>query len=377
MRITSELSAQRQKDEETSLLDIDPTLGHNLLLMNRLIGPTPAEVSVYQGYLTDWSNGAAYRDWWVEYPPGLLWLAKTPTLFTQNPELYFATWLIMIVVCAVITHGILGKKAIWITAMALAGGLLTTHRFDIFVVFIVAWALEANRRNHTFVASFLLTLGAFTKVYPAIPLVLLFLFRERKHWLSMTIGTLIVAIPTILWWAPGIKRFVEFHGQKHVQIESAAAPAKHGKVIYEKFSYVFEDTNPDRVSQANYVGFGLLAIALFRIGSRKNYEIASYIGVLTFMLTGNIFSPQYMLWLASFLPWMPGYLGLATIGLTWLTNFYFVNYYDAIIEQLKPETHLVAIRNLLLVLMEGFVTGIAAGSAYRAIQSIHRSRSKA
>lgn len=332
--------------------------------MNRLIGPTPAEVSVYQGYLTDWANGAAYRDWWVEYPPGLLLLAKTPTLFTQNPEMYFLTWVAMIVTCTLLTHKFLGKKAIWITAMAIAGGILTTHRFDIFVVFLVAWALEANKRNHTMVASALLTLGAFTKIYPAIPLILLFIFRERKHYLSMIIGAAVVSIPLLIWWAPGIPRFIEFHGNKHLQIEAVPVPKNPGEVIYERFSYVYKDTKADKNEQLQYVIWGIAAIGLLRIASRKNYEIASYMGVLTFILTGNIFSPQYMLWLGSFLPWLPNYLRGITLGTTWLTSFYFTNYYEAIIQQLKPETMLVQIRNLILVGTHGFQTGVSARKAY-------------
>ena len=332
--------------------------------MNRLIGPTPAEVSVYQGYLADWANGAAYRDWWVEYPPGLLLLAKTPTLFTQNPELYFVTWVAMIVTCTLLTHLFLGKKAIWITAMAIAGGILTTHRFDIFVVFLVAWAMEANRKHHTFIASALLTLGAFTKIYPLIPLLLLFIFRERKHYFSMIMGVTLVSLPLLIWWAPGIPRFIEFHGNKPLQIEAVPVPKNKGEVIYERFSYVFKDTKADKAKQMQYVIWGLVAIAALRLASRKNYEIASYVGVLTFILTGNIFSPQYTLWLGSFLPWLPSYLRGATLGATWLSSFYFTNYYEAIIQQLKPETTLVKIRNMILVGTQALTTGVSIRKFY-------------
>lgn len=333
--------------------------------MNQLIGPTPAEVSVYQGYLVDWSQGAAYRDWWFEYPPGLLMLAKIPTLFTQNPEMYFVAWLVMIIACALLTHLFLGRKAIWVTAMALAGGLLTTHRFDIFVVFIVAWALQANRRHHTFIAAMLLTFGVFLKIYPIIPLMLLFLFRERKHFLSMAIGTLVVAVPMLIWWAPGIPRFLEFHGAKHVQIESAVIPKNHGPVVYEKFSWVHEETDADRTAQAITIAVGLVGIAFLRLTSRKHYELASYVGVLSFILSGNIFSPQYMLWLASFLPFLGQGIALATIGLTWMTKFYFENFYQQIIDQTKPELSLLIWRNELLFFIQRLLSGWSIGCYFQ------------
>lgn len=320
--------------------------------------PTPAEVSVYQGYVKEWDSGLMpYRDYWFEYPPGLLFLAKIPTFFSSNPEHYFAIWLCMIAVGMGISFLVLGKKAIWLFAAALAGGILATHRFDIFVVMIVAWAMQAARKDKNALAGVLLTIGVFMKVYPIIPLLLLFIFKETKHWKSIILSSGITGLLFLLVWFPGIPRFLEFHGKKPVQIESAVVPKNHGKVVYQRFSWVFENTKPDVGKQLFIAAAGVHAIIMLRVLGRKNYETASFAGVLMFILMGNIFSPQYMLWLASFLPFMHYGYSLVTIVLIWLTQFYF-QYYDRVIAQLSPEIYLVQIRNLslryVLVFIQGF-----------------------
>lgn len=315
--------------------------------MTRLFSQTPAEVSVYQGYVNEWMSGLApYRDYWFEYPPGVLLLGRIPYFFSHNPNHYFALWLCMILAALVITYISLGKKSIWIIAAAFAGGILTTHRFDIFVTILVALALEANKQNKRFSATALLTFGVFTKIYPIIPLVLLFLFRPVRDYKRLVAGVLAVAIPMLYIWYPGISRFIEFHGEKPVQIESTVIPQNPGAVSYERFSWVHHATSADISKQAVFTVVGIIAILLAK--KYSNYETASYIGVLTFVLSGNIFSPQYMLWLASFLPYISMHIGIVTILLTGLTSFYF-QYYEAIIQGLRPEKTLLEVRNWALI----------------------------
>lgn len=321
--------------------------------MNRLFYATPSEVSVYQGYANEWSWGLSpYRDYWFEYPPGILLLGRMPQLISHNPNHYFAIWLCMIAISLLITYLALGRKALWILSAAFAAGILTTHRFDIFVTVIVALALQARKDKSLVASSALLTFGVFTKIYPIIPLLLLFVFSPMKDYKKILAGSLVVAIPMLYIWYPGVTRFIEFHGKKPVQIESIVVPQNPGPVSYERFSWVHHETQPDKIKQAMIAIVGIATILVAK--KYSDYETASYAGVLAFILAGNIFSPQYMLWLASFLPFIAAPIALSTLGLTWLTSIYF-GYYDAIILGLKPERTLLDIRNWLLIRLQSII----------------------
>lgn len=329
-------------------------------MIDRLFMPTPGEVDVYQGYATQLLSGLApYRDYWFEYPPGLLPIAVIPKLITSNPDAYFAVWVLMIAVAVGVSTWMIGQSRLKTTkgfagmtflAMCMAAGIFLTHRYDIFVACIVLWGVIAYRKGNTSLSMALMVLGAFTKLYPALFIPLLFIYTPKK-WAKLLATLVLTSTPFLYVWGPGIPRFLEFHGQKPVQIESVQGMLyRDTPIVYERFSYVYEDTKSNPYIQYGLVigVLGMIAHQAIKKPRTMQFEIACMMMLSAFLIGGNIFSPQYMLWFASFIPFVSFPLALNFIGMTWLTSFYF-RYYEAITLKLEPESLLLAIRNVWLV----------------------------
>lgn len=165
----------------------------------------------------------------------------------------------------------------------------------------------------------------------------------------MIASSLIIALPLLWLWWPGIPRFLEFHGKKPLQIESIQGMYQSDQpIVYERFSYVYKDTKTN-----SYFQLGLVAIALIYslVKAKKDgwaLPLSCTVVLSAFIIGGNIFSPQYLLWYASFIPFIPLHISLNLIGITWFTSFYF-KYYKAITLKLWPESLLIPLRNVWLI----------------------------
>ncbi len=343
--------------------------------MNTLVGLTPGEVDVYQGYVTQMMSGLhPYRDFWFEYPPGLLPIAAIPQMMISNPDHYFIAWRIFMVAtiafCVYLIPKAKMKGAVVIEetsvvniptgsflgyssgvfeflAILLASGLFLFHRFDFFVAAIVLFGVVAYRHGKHSLAMMFMVLGAFTKLYPILFVPILLLYTPAKNWLKSIATMIVTGLPIYLYWKPGLAKFLEFHGDKPIQIESIQGMYHHmAPIVYERFSFVYENTHTDKVFQYGILLMSLAFVTLIR--KKITFEIACTIVLTAFLIGGNIFSPQYMLWFASFVPFLPRIYSVNLVGLTWLTTYYF-GYYDAIVAKLAPETILLTLRNVWLI----------------------------
>lgn len=341
--------------------------------MNTLMTPTPGEVDVYQGYITQMMSGLApYRDYWFEYPPGLLPIAALPQMLITNPDYYFYAWrVVMLLVIAFCCYliprakrtGAIDREEVEATenkqifmlstgvfeflGILLASGLFLFHRYDFFVAAIVLFGVVAYRHKKYPLSMAMMVLGAFTKLYPILFVPILLYYTPIKEWVKTILIGLLVGVPLYLYWLPGLPRFLEFHGNKPVQIESIQGTYHRMKpIVYERFSYVYEGAESNKVWQ-----YGLIALSLAYVIAMKKritLEMSCTVVLTAFLIGGNIFSPQYMLWYASFVPFLPRVYSLHLIGITWLTAYYF-NFYEAIIAKMAPETLLLTIRNSWLI----------------------------
>lgn len=329
---------------------------------DRLYMPTPGEVDVYQGYVKQMFDGLfPYRDFWFEYPPGILLFGSIPRLISDNPDKYFAIWVAMLLVLVLVSSALVawsrkkttkGLSGVAFIGMIMSSGIFFTHRYDTIVACIVLLAIVAFKKNRPALSAALMTVGAFTKLYPAIFIPVIFLHSQPKSWAKIAAAVVATAIPFLYIWWPGIGRFFEFHGEKPVQIESVQGMLHRDEsVIYERFSYVYEGTKSDKRIQYIPMIATLALIAgerLLKTKRKMKFEVAGALMLFAFVIGGNIFSPQYMVWFASFVPFLSPGIGISLVGITWLTTFYF-RYYDAIVAQLRPEIWLLWLRNTWLV----------------------------
>jgi len=223
---------------------------------------------------------------------------------------------------------------------------------DFFPALLVLISIQLFNKKMSFFPAFLITVAGFMKLYPFLMIPLLFVYRPVNKWLNVLLGFLLAFIPFMFVWFPGAARFLEFHGNKPVQIESIQGMfyADSTPIIYERFSWVFDETASN--NKILLVALTITYLLLFVLRKRSSLAISSFIVVLLFILLGGIFSPQYMLWLASFLPFISPLIAVQVIGATWLSSFYF-QFYDGLVSHQfigkLPEYLLIKTRNIWLL----------------------------
>ena len=350
--------------------------------MNTLIQQTPGEIDVYQSYTEQMFSGQTpYQDYWFEYPPGILALGSTAKIFSISPDHFFIVWQIMIFVAIAVAVSAIRKSlqikptieesfqaylypkskvafgeisgVMGFLAVVLSAGVFLTHRYDIFATIIVLFGVIAMRHKKYSWAVEMFWAGFLLKLYPIMFIPLAFIHAPRKEWGKMIVASILPILITYFVWTPvGVQKFLEFHSDKSVQIESIQGMLHRDKpIVFEKFSYVYENATPAK--SWSLIFMSAMLVYCFVNRKKQQFAFQGFLLTLAFIITGNVFSPQYILWLASFVPFLNLSTGIAVAGLMYLTNYYF-QFYDAIIAKSTLETLLLNIRNVFLILLFAF-----------------------
>lgn len=372
---------------------------------------TGNDVWLYLRYAEDWGRGAAaYVDFHPEYPPGSLPTFLLP-LLSHGHDRYergFALEMGMFDLCAALLVHAWTRRA-WpasqaAPALATLGYLACSAalfpvlytRFDLVPGMLLFAALYATYApGGAFVGALLLGIAAGVKLWPLALFPLWFLLALRRGGfvaalqtsVGVVAGALLTALPVLPRASTHVLDFLRYHAARGIQIESTwstlalilnalhVAPAH---AVHEYGAFHVAGPVAGWFSRLSIPALVLLAlvpqgIAFFRgLGREEDAQgrlglYAAAGGVLGFMIGGKVLSPQYMLWVAPFLPALiasagtplrRAVLACMALAVTALTSLVYP-YWSPALEQREPG-HVAALiavgsRNLLLIALYALV----------------------
>ena len=181
-----------------------------------------------------------WRDFFVEYPPGMLVPAVVPALFTSNFETYFLLFCIemeamltVAVALAVRTADGLtpgaGRRALSLSiVLTLALGCIAVRRYDASVALTIAAAVYGMAKRRPVFAAVSLALGVALKGAPLLMApVMLFWFAARRDWRGLALGaasgTLCLAAVGLAYLSiagPHAMDAFAYHADRPLQLET-------------------------------------------------------------------------------------------------------------------------------------------------------------
>lgn len=304
------------------------------------------DVGIYARYAQRLFQGEVpFRDFTVEYPPLALLAFLLPQLAAFGRTIGTQTYaflllgenaLFCVATTAAMLHVALAigvRPRFVVSTLAGLAFLLSPvlpWRFDMFPAMLTALGLFAMVRRRPLAAGWWLGAGVAAKLYPAVlgPVVLLQLALARR-WrafgeliaggalaLALTVLPVYVLAGSTLWV------FLTYHAQRGIQIESVAGGiiglgAKLGltqaTIVFNFGALHFVSPWADTMLPvltpmfvALYIGVLFVAYNCFRAnaGDKRSLIALWSAALLAFIITNKVFSPQYLVWLFPFVPFL-------------------------------------------------------------------------
>lgn len=279
-----------------------------------------------------------WRDFLVEYPPGMLAPVVAPALLTSNFETYFFLFslemeamLTIAVAFAVATAEAMapkaGGRALGLSILLTAAlGCISVRRYDPSVALAIAATVYGMMTRRPILASVFLAIGGALKGVPllAAPVMLLW-FAARRDWrgLATCAATLAICLGAVgvvyaATAGPHAWDLYAYHADRPLQVETPYGGALlllraySPSLMWAEYSFgsnnVVSAAEPflRRISGALEIVALLLVYALAYLRLRdpaddRSRRLATIWAVsaclVTFMSIGKVFSPQYVTWL--------------------------------------------------------------------------------
>jgi hypothetical protein len=308
-------------------------------VLSRLaIGQPAADLTVFLSGIDAFHDGRVYRDVVFEYPPyALLWFllprALSDDLAGFRLTFGLEIWVIDAAIKAVLLRGVRAGTGLRglapFVAYSLGSGALghvLLQRYDLIPAALTLAGTLTVATGPVFLGGLLVSIGAGTKVYPALFVPALALFAWHRGSASLArfgAGAALGAMPLLAaafwipWW-----RFASYHMDRGLQAESLLASvvwALHLAGVPARWEYVWRAYEVTGVVAASLVGpgrllWGALTLACVasatltawrlrsRAQARGGVDVAVTAAVLllpitAFVATNTVFSPQFHLWL--------------------------------------------------------------------------------
>jgi hypothetical protein len=353
----------------------------------------------YHGWYSTLSQGWFPHDdvrW--QYPPAAALVMLAPGLlpFSYETSFYLVsfafdvlTFVVLVRTCHVRrlrSPGDAGPVlpwAAWVWAVGVPlGGPIVYGRYDLIVsavtvcglVLLVAPAAAPMRSGaRRAVGGAFLGLGAMIKIWPALVLVTLGPARRvRSAWISAAVSAAGILL-TFCLLMPNALEFVSHQGHRGIEIESLGAlpfqiAMHHGwdgrLVNYSSFEYVGAWTNAVALLCLVTTVLATAWLVVWRVTVRtwnsSTVADAALVGLLLFVITSRVISPQYMVWLVGLgavcalnfgrsgdsVMRLPVVLILVATGLSAIE---FPYWFDDLLQAKRGAVLLLTVRNLLLV----------------------------
>jgi uncharacterized membrane protein len=347
--------------------------------------PNLGDITRYFDYAHRTFDGQVpYRDFRVEYPPAFLpvVLAAGPAdkgYYNRFRLLMLALGAVAIVLLVVALY-LVGASTVEVSTGALLlatlpytlGPALDFERFDLWPAALLLVAVVALLENRRALAFATLAVGSVAKLYPivVVPLALLAPHggrRMRRDLAVFAAAALAFLLPFMIVAPRGVGHVGRLLLRRPLHVESLGSSillAAHRLGVYEptiynSFAGSWDLAGPAAeivavVGTAAEAAALILVWVLFARGPRRSRELllAVAAAVVAFVTFGKVFSPQYMVWIATAVPLALGrvrtFALLATLGAILLTRYVYVDRYQDLLQAGRVSWLLLA-RNLLLV----------------------------
>jgi hypothetical protein len=264
-----------------------------------------------------------YRDFIIEYPPGVLPPILLPRLFASSLAGYTLLFqlqmglLYMLATLVALHHSGAGRRSRTTVSLlaTLALGPILLQRLDLLVSFLLVAAVAAAARRLPVLSGVCLALGTGVKLFPVVlaPLFCIyFTTRERKQFILALACTL--AVLFLPAWLAGGERFglvFAYHGARPIQLESLYAGGlnlynwmRPGSVHFEVSfgsGNLVSPFEPVLKMLGTCLPLGLVGLVtvLFARGEKSAAMLAraTLAGVLAVLSTSRVLSAQYLVWL--------------------------------------------------------------------------------
>lgn len=336
------------------------------------------------------SGEVPYRDFELEYPPGVIPILAVPALVTGSRDgygfvfgLWMALWGVAGIVLVVRARGLLarphGESVAVLCALALSPlllGQLILDRFDLVPATLTVAVLAAVLADRLRLAAVLLGAAIAVKLYPAVllPLLVAWAWRHRDRRAGLVVGGLTVGV-ALLAYLPfavispgGVADSLGRQLGRPLQIESLGAGIL--LVLHQVTGMGLEWSSSHGSQNLDGSGAAILAGALSvaqlavlawiwirfarRRADRDALVVASAAAVVAFVALAKVISPQFMIWPLFLLPLLGGVRlrlagGLYALACL-LTELWFPLRYWSLVKEFDPlASWLVLGRDLALV----------------------------
>jgi hypothetical protein len=355
-----------------------------------LFGATPdgdvTELSRYGHAVLD--GQLPYRDFALEYPPGAIPLFTLPatghfvTLFRLENAL---GWAIVLVLVALLlpyrTPDRLRNRlllgAVALTPLAL--GPFALMRFDAWAAALALGALLALLRRRPTLALTLLALGTLVKVWPLALLPVAVLWGVPRRALVAFGGVLVAGLaPFVVVAHVGAYNAFAQQVNRHLQLESLGSSAllalgRPVRVFFDAGSWNVAGSGAEAIAKAQSL-LQLAGVALvawwFARSRRGPSELlaAAAATVVAVAVLGKVLSPQYLLWVAPFLPFVGVESAACFLVAAVLTRALFPGRYDALRALRDAPVALLVVRNVLLLALLALALRAAHPGTQKATQ---------
>jgi len=334
-----------------------------------------------------------YRDFFAEYPPLAIGLFTLPRMLGDSFRWYYVWYQLEVVIAdLLIVLALYLAARRWTlspwqliglyTIAILAVGPINLQQFDIFPAALSLFAVLRFSADDAIGAGILLALAVMTKVYPILlaPMFVLLAWRENRRGVAKAlVAFVITCVLTLLPWIlrdPGsLEGMLAFHAERATHLDSvystiAFALGSLGAgwvdIVFSSRSWNISGPVPDALARAStFLLLGVLATVyamIFRVARKRDSVGARdvlFVGhgaltvLLAAMVASKVLSPQYLVWLTPFVPFVIGprraavWAGVVITGL--LTYWLYPWRYQALLDRDASAVALLAVRNAALV----------------------------
>ncbi|HLI91717.1 MAG TPA: hypothetical protein VKV37_23725 [Ktedonobacteraceae bacterium] len=245
-------------------------------------------------------------------------------------QVAFAVWMILLAAgIYILLRRFRSRKAALACALyLLAGGWATVAgRFDVIPALLTLAALLCAVRGRWHLAFALLALATLYKFYPAILLLPFFIAQQMelqdrwyapRRWMPLGLFVLLCAVVTgvsFLLSVEGTLGPFTYFSNRPIQVESLSASLVwlSSLIFHQPLRFVFTYGSLNVLSPSAAI-FSLLSTILFVAGLaytcwlqwrvKIDLATATLLTLLIMMLTGKVFSPQYLIWVAPFVAYV-------------------------------------------------------------------------
>lgn len=358
------------------------------------------DLVLYQQYALKFLDGEIpYRDFQMEYPPLALVVFGLPGLFSmQKPidyEAYQALFVIEMALFSLATNFIL-FRILSIGKLELANPITTIGmytlgvfilsplmpwRFDMFPAFLTILAFLFIQSKKPFLGGAMLGLGIVAKLYPLVIMPIFCSYywagKNPKAFWRMAMGLVLAAsilIPLFAFDPDWMLQMLSYHKLRGLNIDSLpggifllakATGLMEVQITHDFGSFNIEAPYSNQVVQwltpLSVIVLGIvIMLSFFRFrqergknGSISGHSLVAYsvIVLLAFILTSKVFSPQYLIWLLPFIPFLKLRQARFFLIVAALTMLLYPFIYALLIAAEPASVLLLNLRNLLALVL--------------------------